>query len=125
MGTRGLALTTIKYLPVCTSFLMWGHIAIHLFFGIHWYVAENVCGITIAPAVLLFLISHAFKYCWLHKAFVVYTFLISTMVDYNRIMGFNYLTLWEIVAVLIGGVLFATLFYKFSTFKSCDPTIIK
>lgn len=118
MRSKRLALLSIKYLPIIMSGLMVNHVAWALL-GIHINIAETVASLTIMPAIIILLVSHAFGFCWLHKQFTAYVLASSVTMDYCRYFGTDYATELRAVFLIWGTALFVLLAIKRKTFYQC------
>lgn len=112
MTTRSkkAALLAIKYMPIIGALVMIVHSGF-LLIGIDLNLADNVATMQALPAFTLLLVSHAFGFCWVHKAFTIYDLLVSLCIDYNRDIGFTYaLVEHRLFAFTTGIILFTILF---------------
>lgn len=107
-----LCIAALKYAPVASSAAMLAHAAL-LALGYSDGVTETVCGTALLPSLVLLATSHAFHFCWLHKAFIVYTLAVDLCCNYERSIGFGLaLPAMRLVMVFVGLLLFAILIRK-------------
>lgn len=107
-----LCLAALKYAPVVSAAAMLVHASL-LVLGLHDGVTETVCGTALLPSLVLLATSHAFHFCWLHKAFIAYTLSVDMCCNYERDIGFgHFLPTVRLAVVFIGLLLFAILIRK-------------
>lgn len=107
-----LCLAALKYAPVVSAAAMLAHAAL-LVLGLHDGVTETVCGTALLPSLVLLATSHAFHFCWLHKAFIVYMLSVDLCCNYERDIGFGHvLPAMRLLMVFVGLLLFAVLIRK-------------
>lgn len=105
-----LSIICLKYLPVLCAAIMVVHSSLSLF-G-HRYIFEPILASdSFFHYVMLIIFSRAFRFCWLHRAFITYNFAFSLLIDYNRTLGIRepYLTAIITLSILTGLALFAAL----------------
>ena len=83
-----LRILAIKYIPIIMFFIMWIHTGL-LIIGINGPCADTIAGSAIIPSILILAISSLFKFCWLHKAFTIYSLCVDLSINYERLMGFG------------------------------------
>lgn len=88
MNNKRHTLLALKYMPVLTSGMMFVHIVLTIM-GHNYKLADCLGGLSLLPAIILLLVSHALRYCWLHKLLTLYTLFVSMCIDYNKIFGFE------------------------------------
>lgn len=115
---RRMCIFALKYIPVITSFTMMMHVAL-LLFGIDYSYAEFITGVSFMPAVILLLMPMAFRFCWLHKSFIVYTLLVDSCIEYQRCFGFGrYVNAYRLIVFIAGVTLFVYLIINFKKYNS-------
>jgi len=78
------------------------------------FIAEMFAGCSILPAVIMYLIAHVLRFCWIHKSLIVYTALIDGCITYNRYFEFNSMEIHAWGAFVVGTFLvFYTIIFKF------------
>ena len=83
-----LGLLAIKLIPIIMFFIMWIHTGL-LIIGINGPCADTIAGSAIIPSILILAISSLFKFCWLHKAFTIYSLCVDLGINYERLIGFG------------------------------------
>lgn len=96
---------------------MWIHTGL-LIIGINGPCADTIAGSAIIPSILILAISGLFKFCWLHKAFTIYSLCVDLCINYERLMGFGpILQPLRVAIFILGIVLFILLIVKFKKYK--------
>ena len=90
-------------------------------FGALWFIANVSMQITIGESylfglvfkhafmwmLLITILSIAYEFCWVHRAFVLYDYLISISIEHNIEVGFNeWLFPIRVTKIVIGLLLF-------------------
>ena len=90
-------------------------------FGALWFIANVSMQITIGESylfglvfkhafmwmLLITILSIAYEFCWVHRAFVLYDYLISISIEHNIEVGFNeWLFPVRVTKIIIGLLLF-------------------
>ena len=90
-------------------------------FGALWFIANVSMQITIGESylfglvfkhafmwmVLITILSIAYEFCWVHRAFVLYDYLVSISIEHNIEVGFNeWLFPVRVTKIVIGLLLF-------------------
>jgi hypothetical protein len=90
-------------------------------FGALWFAVNIIMQITIGESwllglvfkhsflwlVLITMLSIAYEFCWVHRAFVLYDYLISISIEHNVEVGFGeWLYPLRVVKIAIGLLLF-------------------
>ena len=90
-------------------------------FGALWFIANVSMQITIGESylfglvfkhafmwmVLITILSIAYEYCWVHRAFVLYDYLVSISIEHNIEVGFDeWLYPIRVTKIVIGLLLF-------------------
>lgn len=120
MKEHRIMIMLLKYLPVFNALMMMLH-CLTLLLGYDWHLAELTCGQCLTMSVLLFVFSSVFRFCWLHKAFILYTMLVQECIIIQDCFGFGKLltpTRW--LMLLIGLALFVVLLFKNKTLGGCQ-----
>lgn len=112
-----LGLLAIKLIPIIMFFIMWIHTGL-LIIGINGPCADTIAGSAIIPSILILAISSLFKFCWLHKAFTIYSLCVDLSINYERLIGFGpILQSLRVAIFILGIVLFILLIVKFKKYK--------
>ena len=112
-----LGILTIKYIPVLMFLIMWLHTGL-LIFGINGPCADTIAGSAIIPSILIFSMSHIFKFCYIHKLLTVYSLAVDLCINFQRLIGFSYLVEeFRILMFIIGTILFFLLLFKFKKYR--------
>ena len=83
-----LGILTIKYIPVLMFLIMWLHTGL-LIFGINGPCADTIAGSAIIPSILIFSMSHIFKFCYIHKLLTIYALVVYLCINFQRLIGFG------------------------------------
>lgn len=90
-------------------------------FGALWFIANVSMQITIGESylfglvfkhafmwmVLITILSIAYEFCWVHRAFVLYDYMVSISIEHNIEVGFNeWLFPVRVTKIVIGLLLF-------------------
>ena len=112
-----LGILTIKYIPVLMFLIMWLHTGL-LIFGINGPCADTIAGSAIIPSILIFSMSHIFKFCYIHKLLTVYSLAVDLCINFYRLIGFGCLIEeFRILMFMIGTILFFLLLLKFKKYR--------
>ena len=112
-----LGILTIKYIPVLMFLIMWLHTGL-LIFEINGPCADTIAGSAIIPSILIFSMSHIFKFCYIHKLLTVYSLAVDLCINFQRLIGFGYLVEeLRILMFIIGTILFFLLLLKFKKYR--------
>ena len=112
-----LGILTIKYIPVLMFLIMWIHTGL-LIFGINGPCADTIAGSAIIPSILIFSMSHLFKFCYIHKLLTIYSLAVDLCINFQRYIGFGYtLNIFRIIMFILGTILFFLLSLKFKKYK--------
>ena len=104
--------TIVKYLPIASALVMLVHV-VFLLMGISVPVAEITFGTSVYGCILMLFTSHGFGFCWLHRQFIVYTFIMTMCIHYQRTTGFGqFHLLAQWIMCIYGLILFALLIHK-------------
>lgn len=96
----------VGIVPTAGAFFMTCHCAM-LLSGWRVLFAPFTFKFGISWLVLITALSIAFEFCWVHRAFCLYNYLISSCIDYQNDVGFgDYLTIARLIALLLGVLLF-------------------
>lgn len=84
-----LSIIFLKYAPFIAGMLMWVHVILRIC-GISSLVAENLVGLPAIPCLVCCVWSKTFGFCILHRAFILYTTLVTYCININTdIFGFG------------------------------------
>ena len=112
-----LGILTIKYIPIIMFLIMWFHTGL-LIFGINGPCADTIAGSAIIPSVLIFSMSHLFKFCYIHKLLTIYSLAVDLCINFQRYVGFGYtLNIFRIIMFILGIILFFLLLFKFKKYR--------
>ena len=108
---------TIKYIPIIMFLIMWFHTGL-LIFGINGPCADTIAGSAIIPSILIFSMSHLFKFCYIHKLLTIYALAVDLCINFQRLIGFGSLVEeFRILIFIIGTILFFLLLLKFKKYR--------
>ena len=108
---------TIKYIPIIMFLIMWIHTGL-LIFGINGTCAHTIAGSAIIPSILIFSMSHLFKFCYIHKLLTIYALAVDLCINFQRLIGFRYIVEeLRILMFIIGTILFFLLLLKFKKYR--------
>ena len=65
--------------------------AVLVYFGVHPRFLESIADGGVIASFLLFVESKAFGFCRLHRALIIYTFIVGLCVDFHSLFGFGIL----------------------------------
>ena len=71
----------IKYIPIIMFLIMWIHTGL-LIFGINGPCADTIAGSAIIPSILIFSMSHLFKFCYIHKLLTIYSLVVDLCINF-------------------------------------------
>ena len=112
-----LGILTIKYIPIIMFLIMWIHTGL-LIFEIDGPCADVIAGSAIIPSILIFSMSHIFKFCYIHKLLTVYSLAVDLCINFQRLIGFGYIVEeLRILMFIIGTILFFLLLLKFKKYR--------
>ena len=112
-----LGILAIKYIPIIMFLIMWIHTGL-LILGINGPCADTIAGSAIIPSILIFSMSHIFKFCYIHKLLTVYSLAVDLCINFQRLIGFGYLVEeFRILMFIIGTILFFLLLLKFKKYR--------
>ena len=112
-----LGILAIKYIPIIMFLIMWIHTGL-LILGINGPCADTIAGSAIIPSILIFSMSHIFKFCYIHKLLTVYSLAIDLCINFQRYIGFGYIIEEiRIIMFIIGTILFFLLLFKFNKYR--------
>ena len=96
---------------------MWIHTGL-LIFGINGPCADTIAGSAIIPSILIFSMSHLFKFCYIHKLLTIYSLAVDLCINFQRYIGFGYtLNIFRIIMFILGTILFFLLLFKFKKYR--------
>ena len=108
---------TIKYIPIIMFLIMWIHTGL-LILGIDGPCADTIAGSAIIPSILIFSMSHLFKFCYIHKLLTIYSLAVDLCINFQRYVGFGYtLNIFRIIMFILGIILFFLLLFKFKKYR--------
>ena len=112
-----LGILAIKYIPIIMFLIMWIHTGL-LILGINGPYADTIAGSAIIPSILIFSMSHIFKFCYIHKLLTVYSLAIDLCINFQRYIGFGGMAEeFRILMFIIGTILFFLLLFKFNKYR--------
>ena len=112
-----LGILAIKYIPIIMFLIMWIHTGL-LILGINGPCADVIAGSAIIPSILIFSMSHIFKFCYIHKLLTIYALAVDLCINFQRLIGFGYLVEeLRILMFIIGTILFFLLLLKFKKYR--------
>ena len=112
-----LGMLAIKYIPIIMFLIMWIHTGL-LILGINGPCADIIAGSAIIPSILIFSMSHIFKFCYIHKLLTVYSLAVDLCINFQRLIGFGYIVEeLRILMFMIGTILFFLLLLKFKKYR--------
>ena len=112
-----LGMLAIKYIPIIMFLIMWFHTGL-LIFGINGPCADTIAGSAIIPSILIFSMSHLFKFCYIHKLLTIYSLTVDLCINFQRYVGFGYtLNIFRIIIFILGTTLFFLLLFKFKKYR--------
>ena len=112
-----LGMLAIKYIPIIMFLIMWFHTGL-LIFGINGPCVDTIAGSAIIPSILIFSMSHLFKFCYIHKLLTIYSLAVDLCINFQRYVGFGYtLNIFRIIMFILGTILFFLLLFKFKKYR--------
>ena len=112
-----LGILAIKYIPIIMFLIMWIHTGL-LILDINGPCADTIAGSAIIPSILIFSMSHMFKFCYIHKLLTIYALSIDLCINFHRLIGFGSLVEeFRILMFIIGTILFFLLLLKFKKYR--------
>lgn len=112
-----LGILTIKYIPIIMFLIMWLHTGL-LILGINGPCADTIAGSAIIPSILIFSMSHLFKFCYIHKLLTIYSLIIDLCINFHRYIGFGcIIEEMRLSMFIIGTILFFLLLLKFNKYR--------
>lgn len=108
---------TIKYIPIIMFLIMWIHTGL-LILGINGPCADTIAGSAIIPSILIFSMSHLFKFCYIHKLLTIYSLAVDLCINFQRYIGFrNIIEEMRFIMFILGTILFFLLLFKFKKYR--------
>ena len=108
---------TIKYIPIIMFLIMWIHTGL-LIIGVNGPCADTIAGSAIIPSILIFSMSHLFKFCYIHKLLTIYSLVVDLCINFQRYVGFgSTLNIFRIIIFILGTILFFLLLFKFKKYR--------
>ena len=108
---------TIKYIPIIMFLIMWIHTGL-LIIDINGPCADTIAGSAIIPSILIFSMSHIFKFCYIHKLLTVYSLAVDLCINFQRYIGFGCtLNIFRTIMFILGTILFFLLLVKFNKYR--------
>ena len=107
-----LAKLMVQFSPPIGAGLMMCHTA-SLLCGCVWTIASVIARSALLVFALMVVLSVAFGFCWIHRAFCGYNFLVNACIEYEKLFGFGTLLTparWFVLA--LGAVLFFLYFRR-------------
>lgn len=107
-----LAKLMVQFSPPVGAGLMMCHTA-SLLCGRVWTIASVIARSALLVFALMVVLSVAFGFCWIHRAFCGYNLLVNACIEYEKLFGFGMLLTparWFVLA--LGAVLFALYFRR-------------
>lgn len=112
-----LGILAIKYIPIIMFLIMWIHTGL-LIIGIDGPCADTIAGSAIIPSILIFSMSHIFKFCYIHKLLTIYSLAVDLCINFQRYIGFSYtLNIFRIIMFVLGTIIFFLLLLKFKKYR--------
>ena len=107
-----LAMLCLKYIPVLMFLLMWGYTLLGLF-GIQLVIVGTIVGCSLLPSILILSLSQVFKFCWLHKILIIYSFTADMLINISIYLGSaTVITSLQLFVILVGFIIFIMLILK-------------
>lgn len=102
----------IGLIPPIGALVMLAHCLL-LMLGIKAKLTEWIFDCSLFGFIAWIIVSLAYGFCWVHRAFITYGVLISFCIDYQRTIGFGFmLQPMHVVTVALGSFLFAVFVKK-------------
>ena len=112
-----IGILAIKYIPIIMFLVMWIHTGL-LILDINGPCADTIAGSAIIPSILIFSMSHIFKFCYIHKLLTIYALAVDLCINFQRLIGFGYIVEeLRILMFIIGTILFFLLLLKFNKYR--------
>ena len=112
-----LGILAIKYIPIIMFLIMWIHTGL-LILGIDGPCADTIAGSAIIPSILIFSMSHIFKFCYIHKLLTIYALAVDLCINFHRLIGFGHIVEeLRTLIFIIGTILFFLLLLKFKKYR--------
>lgn len=112
-----LGILAIKYIPIIMFLIMWIHTGL-LILGINGPCADTIAGSAIIPSILIFSMSHLFKFCYIHKLLTIYSLAVDLCINFQRYIGFrNIIEEMRFIMFILGTILFFLLLFKFKKYR--------
>lgn len=83
-----ICLCAFKYMPILGAFILMLH-CILLWCGVHVKFVGMAVGTSLWNMIVLGCASYAFRFCSLHRHFIVYGFLVTLCINYQAAVGFG------------------------------------
>ena len=100
-----VAVVVLRYYAPAVALLMLNHV-VGLMVGYAHAWHEFFFDSSIAATVMLILASYAFGFCVWHRACVIYAWIVSVCIDYERQIGFgDWLSMARIVTIAAGVII--------------------
>lgn len=102
----------VGIIPPLGAFVMLCHCTL-LLNNIHFCMTEWLFDCSLLGAVAWLIVSLAYGFCWVHRAFITYGVMIGFCIDFQRTFGFGSMLIpLRYAMVILGVVLFAIFIHK-------------
>lgn len=112
-----LSIILFKYIPPFGAFLMLIQ-TVCLMHNLDVLFAEWIFGMSLIPCVISIVWSLAFKFCYIHRLFLYYIFIVSICIKYNSFIGFIHLFCARLIVIIIGIVVFSLFIIHFNKYNN-------
>ena len=76
----------VGLIPPLGALLLLCHVII-LLLGQDWHVASSVFKLSLCGFLLLIILSKVFGFCWVHRLFITYNFIVSCCIEFQHFWG--------------------------------------
>lgn len=110
----------MQWFPFCCGMLFTIHV-LFLLLGINIHVAELLGSCSLFVFMMLIVASIAYRFCFLHRVFLVYNYIVSMCIEYENYIGFGKALLCaRIIIAVIGIILVVTFIVLRKRFNLCQ-----
>lgn len=103
--SRRIGRLLVGFIPCIGCLAMVIHCAT-LLMGYDLHISAFLFKYALLWFILLTILSIAYEFCWVHRAFLLYNYIIGVMIEHQRLHGFgSWLTPLRWIALIIGIIL--------------------
>ena len=103
----------VGLIPPLGALLLLTHVIL-LMLGQDWHVASPLFKLSLCGFLLLIILSKVFGFCWVHRMFITYNFVVSCCIEFQHFWGGfgRWLGLMRLLVVILGVLVFSIFFRR-------------